>query len=255
MNDDVLASIDAARATRPKRRAVRRRSASAKGGIKTIGAAVMAGCWPLMAVGALGWFFFPGVEHRLDYPKDEVYRQIDGRLGLDTGTGYVLRDINPFPEPGSNYDYAVTLEGSGGMATAVAVGPLAYDRFDASIKIERPEDIRKADFQAIGSTAAGLIGAWTPAFLQEPVATVAGAFDARREISATAEAQTYANNLTLFRVPDADRAKLQTVDVTRVVRSSQGFTIVYEEGVAGAGYLFGGLFLLGACAWLVRRSR
>lgn len=253
---DLHAHLDAITRTRPGRQKVPQRPArrpKASSGLKTAAAIVMAFPWMFIMVGAVGWWLLPGVQSAFHYPSAEVYRQIDGRLGKDIGNGYILRDIEVFPPAGADYDYQVTLGGGGVVATAAAVGPYAYDHLDAAIKIRRPEDIRKSGFMHLNGTTASAVAAWVPSIAAKPLSTIASGVDIQRETTASGAVQAFANGLALFRVPDADRAKLETVSVNRVIRSESGFTIEYEEGTALAGYLFAALAATGLAGLIGRR--
>ncbi len=251
MNDDVLEQIAAIEAARPSRRSRRKErqarktsAPAASVGFNLGGLFLMLrGIWlPMVVVGTLGFLFFPGTPHRIEYSRAVVLDQIADRIGALTPGGYKLAELVVFRPDGSQYDYAVTISHGGRQSTAFGVGALAYDQADASIKVTRPSDIIDAS-----GTTQDLKTDW-----RQPVAAITGLIDTRRNMTMSAEAQSFANLLPLFRVSDADRAKLAENGVDRVERTANGLTIIYREGTGAVGWLFGFLTLLGLFARLTK---
>lgn len=261
MNEDLYASIEATRRRKPPKT---KRTTNARPRAKTVSRPTANGsvhpiwhifltlAWPLMLVGALGWWFVPGKESSFFYDRSRIMSQIDQRIGQDIGTGYALLAIDPFPPADSNYDYSVVLSGGGRKATAVAVGTFSYDPNDASIKVTRPSDIRKGSIDPTESTYVAAV-AGTPKFIQTPVKSIASWLDARNDITSGAEAQSYARGLPIFRIPDEDKAKMMAVNFSHVVRRNDGMALYYTEGTSLFGWFFVGVFLAGVASRACRR--
>lgn len=239
-NDDILAAIAADQALRePRKKTARKtvkRAQPGKGATAILLHAVSSFTVPITLVCLLGFCIMPGNIETLDYPMADVIAQNAERKGETTPGGYRIELIDPFPVEGATHDYSLTLSGSGRLTTAHGVGNLTYDREDGSIKVARPKDV----FPDVDPTS---ILSADP--IRQPLKWAEQLYAARQATTASAEAQTLARGLSLYRIPMEHRSMLAELSVHTVTKTKDGFELKYDSG-GGMPWLFVvvGLFAL-----------
>lgn len=184
----------------------------------------------MVAVGFLGFFFFPQTEQTRDYAYSDVMRQIETRLGARVAGRYRLIEADPFPDLSLPYDLVVIVENDDYRTGATVKGELGIDWSLSAIRIINPNEVRPLDVEHLSDSTASSAASYAPGFLKDLASVAGGLLDSQGEIRAQSDAQSAARNFVIHRIDDRDLSLFETKAVRRVERRADRLSVVYVDG-------------------------